>query len=69
MTREREDRRRPEPGLILLMMRMRLRGSGILGRFIWVGVGWDIRVFMDFVYDIYAVYVFESLFVGEMCPR
>ena len=40
-----------------------------MGRFIWVGVGWDIRVFMDFVYDIYAVYVFESLFVGEMCPR
>lgn len=67
MTREREDRRRPEPGLILLMMRMRLRGSGILGRFIWVGVGWDIRVFMDFVYDIHAVYVFESPFVGEMC--
>jgi hypothetical protein len=52
VTREREDPRRPEPGLILPMMRMRLRGSGISGRFIRVGVGWELRVFMDFVYDI-----------------
>jgi hypothetical protein len=38
VTREKEGRRRRGPGRILLMMRMRLRGSGILGRL--ERVGW-----------------------------